>query len=609
MPPLALFSIFFLLLFMPAEAFSNSCVNHNHSIVQGARSICERDREEVKQAIEFAKEKKGKFQKAATEFSKNSNVGEGQSGMFRSLEQRSAQIAESIYTQEDKEKFRKENEKIQRAIKNSESSIGQLEKMKLERNYRLRSESDPNESEKLKTEIQAIDKAIYDHKETFKHANKSSKFIESTEKELQNAKSQFLAKSKEMGARAISLENGNSLAGSEGGKTILASPNGETFNGKPTMKLQEAVNQAKPGDTIQLTPGTYKEPVGINSKRDLTIQGMKDANGNPLAKFDGGKTPENIRYTEVIKDGKVQKYVVPNENDFAMFKVKDSNGVTIKDVEIKNSWPNGIYIQDSQKTTIDGVKVTGSTNAVYAKSTNGNMGPLATKDITIQNSSWNQDPSGKIWTTNDWNEMHHGNQAYYNGAFLGGQNVQGNVLVENNTVTNAFNGVRLTCRNSIASSCNQNVTIQNNSFSKIRDNVVEPEDFATNWAVNNNTITDAHAPFSFDGVSGNVEIVGNTVTTTDRPSLLASGRTPATAGMDIQLASATQNPADFHDSGKVFKFDSSPQNLDIAVKNNNFDLQFSDGTRKSLCKGSSPSNIQWIGNTCTGGCDSIPACK
>jgi hypothetical protein len=198
---------------------------------------------------------------------------------------------------------------------------------------------------------------------------------------------------------------------------------------------------------------------------------------------------------------------------------------------------------------------------------------------------------------------------------VGGQNVQGNVVVENNTVTNAFNGVRLSCRNTSAANCNQNVTIQNNSFTRIRDNVVEPEAYANNWNVKSNTIVDAHAPFSFDGVSGSMVLDGNTVSTTAKPSLLTESRNPA-SGNGIMLATAPSNPVDLHNNGKVFKFDSESQNLNIVVTNNNFDQSFDNSTQvftssaagvesKKLCKGAMPSRVVWINNTCTGGCPSL----
>ncbi len=601
---------------------ANSCPNHRHALVQGSRTICEQSLAKFKNSKEFLQQKKESPQKASAAFSSSLGSAEGQSGMFRALEQRSAQLAESIYTEQDKKKFLEEKDGLKQTGQKAEAAVQRLEQMKADRARRISALKDPGEIEKMKTEIRAIDGALQDQRETLKIKEKMLKSIETTEVELKETKTKFMAKSKEMGARAMKMENGT-LTGGAGGETgpstILASPNGEPFQGKPTVKLQDAVDQAKPGDTIQLTPGTYKDPVNITGKKDLTIQGMKDANGNPLTKFDGGTTPESVRYTEFPREnGEVHRYVVPNENDFAMVKIKDSQGITVKDVEIKNSWPNGVYIQDSQKITMDGLKVTGSTNAVYAKSTNGNMGTLATKDITIKNTSWNQDPSGKIWTTNDWTEMHHGNQAYYNGALLGGQNVQGKVVVENNTVTNAFNGVRLTCRNTSAAACNQNVSIQNNSFTRIRDNVVEPEVYANGWSVKGNTIIDAHAPFSFDGVSGDMVIDGNRVSTTAKPSLMSVAREPA-GELGIMTASAPSAPVDLHNNGKVFKFDSSDKAMNLTISNNQFDQSFDNSTQvfssapanvdtKKLCKGAVPASVIWINNTCTGGCPTL-VCK
>lgn len=288
---------------------------------------------------------------------------------------------------------------------------------------------------------------------------------------------------------------------------VFASPGGgaAVLNGQSvsTTSLQSALQNAQPGTTIQLTPGTYSGAHVIQAHgrqgKPITIRGLGQ---------------------DTIYDGKLQ----PTQTGYCLV-VQDSAWINITNLHFRNCWPAAIAIADSAYLSLRALYAEGSRVMVYAKG-------LATHHLLVENSSWNQDPSGRVWRSIPWEESHHGKHRYFNGAMLYTNHILGSVVFRHNQIKNAFNGIQLVGDGDSAPAQNRNIEIYHNHFENIRDNPIEPENSAENLWIHHNSIKNAHALFSFTGVAGgNWYIFRNTGWFDERPG----------------------GPG--HNSGKIFKFD------------------------------------------------------
>ncbi len=269
----------------------------------------------------------------------------------------------------------------------------------------------------------------------------------------------------------------NSYATIEG-NTIYVSPSGgsKSFENRSvlTLTLKEALGKTRPGTIIQLLPGIYTGETllqkGGNPDRPLIMRGL-------------GKT--------TIFDGR-QK---PSDNVATCIKIDGADWIQIEDLAIKNCWPIGIHIHDSRYISVRKVNIIGSRHAIFASGKN-------THHILIEESRWVQDPSGALWKTIPWAEAHHGKFRFFNGAMLGAKKIKGSVVFRRNTISHAFNGVRLEGDRENPRTDNANVEIYENYFEYIRDNPIEPERSATNWWIHHNKIRNGFALFSFMGLHG-----------------------------------------------------------------------------------------------------------
>ena len=84
---------------------------------------------------------------------------------------------------------------------------------------------------------------------------------------------------------------------------VYVSPNGSDRNPgtekAPLQKVQTALNKAKPGDTIKLLPGVYREENltlvrSGSANKAIRIEGLRDSNGQYLAVLEpAGKVLKN----------------------------------------------------------------------------------------------------------------------------------------------------------------------------------------------------------------------------------------------------------------------------------------------------------------------------
>lgn len=115
----------------------------------------------------------------------------------------------------------------------------------------------------------------------------------------------------------------------------------------PLQKLQEAINNAMPGDTIFVERGVYREPTIIVNK-PLYIKGV----GYPV--LDGQKKNEImvIKSSNVIIEGfAVQHSGYSGYNDIAAIRIVNSRNVTIRNNKLDDTF-FGIYSQHAVSCTI-----------------------------------------------------------------------------------------------------------------------------------------------------------------------------------------------------------------------------------------------------------------
>lgn len=299
--------------------------------------------------------------------------------------------------------------------------------------------------------------------------------------------------------------------------------------------IARASQEGALGVTVELTPGTYRQPIVLDGVQGITLK------GGPQVVFDGGVVrPPDRPLQEVVEgsDGRVSwTPSYPDKDQAGLIAIRNSSDVRIEGIRIQNNWPNLISIHSSADVKISNVTFVGGTNAVYAQG-------RGTTGVSLNASTWMQDPSGppsQLWSSLDWAHVHHGKYAYYNGAFFQALDIDGAVTITGNRVRDAFNAIRIQRRDPTGATAG--ISIQGNHFERVSDNVIEPEGGSMkDWEVRNNTFVSFHKPISLDGVTKGENFVF------ERNRFVAGER----ARMQQDPASATDGSRHNGASGGVF---------------------------------------------------------
>ena len=214
--------------------------------------------------------------------------------------------------------------------------------------------------------------------------------------------------------------------------------------------------------------------------------------------------------------------------------------VEIADVGFRECWLAAVATYASSNIALRGSVIEGSTYAFLAVARQGV--PECAHTFEIVGNVWRQSPSTyrssptrcdihtdwscpvSIWADLPWAVVHHYFWSPLNGALFMAKDILGNVRIADNHVIDAYNGVRvrlskkcvedLRCRER----ANAGFEIVGNTFEKIRDNAIEPEERAAYWIIKHNTFIDVYAPISTDGVVGHDFLVfGNIFALDDVP--------------------------------------------------------------------------------------------
>lgn len=137
----------------------------------------------------------------------------------------------------------------------------------------------------------------------------------------------------------------------------------QTFTVQPGQSIQQAVDQARPGDTVQIAYGIYHERVVIDIS-DFTLVGIPNENGDwPI--LDGqNQLPEAVIASS--NNFSIGNLHVRNYNDNGIL-VEGSRNIHFHDIFAENTGTYGIYPVQSTDVLIERVEVTGADDAgIYA---------------------------------------------------------------------------------------------------------------------------------------------------------------------------------------------------------------------------------------------------
>jgi len=261
--------------------------------------------------------------------------------------------------------------------------------------------------------------------------------------------------------------------------------------------LQDALDRASPGDTVELRAGEHSHRATIRHGgrpgAPITIRGEEGAvlAGTPLP-----QPPDLFR---------MGIDALPSLATWAFLRILRCGHVVLRDVAIRSCWPTAVYAEDAWGLAFESCKVEGGSYPFFVRDTRPRT-PCA-RGIVVRGCNWVQDE--RIWKQLDWKRVHHGDHYHLNGALLGTSDVLGDIEFSGNDVRDAFNALRIDITAGLRDAYpeevarrNRNIFVHDNRFERIRDNVLEPETWAWNMHFHRNEVVDGHAPISLDGVGG-----------------------------------------------------------------------------------------------------------
>ncbi|MBD3288862.1 T9SS type A sorting domain-containing protein [candidate division KSB1 bacterium] len=272
-------------------------------------------------------------------------------------------------------------------------------------------------------------------------------------------------------------------------KQIFMSPDGNDSNtgtapDSPLANLNAAFNIAEPGDEIRLLPGRYFEKTSLilrkNGEFDNPITIMSHSTDTAsFAIIDGGAEPRTYG------SGMIIKYC---------------SWLTFKNLKFQNCWQDVIEIEHSSYISFTGCHFQGGRRVIYPQYEDCHH-------FLIDGCFWQQD--ARIYTELDWDEMHHGSLSYLNGSLFGSEQIAGGVVIRNNVIKDAFNGIRFTGDKNDRRQ-NANFEIYGNFIMNTGDNAFEPEDVCYNLHFYHNRLENSHAFISVDMIrGGDIYFYGN----------------------------------------------------------------------------------------------------
>ncbi|MEM6261139.1 MAG: T9SS type A sorting domain-containing protein [Bacteroidota bacterium] len=273
--------------------------------------------------------------------------------------------------------------------------------------------------------------------------------------------------------------------------TYFIDPAGDNTNAGlspafPFATIAYGFSVAAAGDTLLLTKGTFYGTTVLEDKngtpeRPIVLKSMA-ADPLDFAVIDGESPPSQ----HVNLHG---------------LHLKDCSWIVIENIVFRNCWRNVINLENSSYVTVLACHFSSGKEVVYPHGEEAHH-------ILVEN-CYVRHPD-EVWRGWSWESIHHGAYQFYNGGLLHPRRSGGGHVLRGNTGINLFNAFRTRPGNIKQDG---NIEIYDNSFSNIRDNDFEPEDWAWNLHYHHNWHRNVHKAYSIDDVrGGNMYIFGNTYT-------------------------------------------------------------------------------------------------
>lgn len=290
------------------------------------------------------------------------------------------------------------------------------------------------------------------------------------------------------------------------------------------QNIANDVKFLRAGDILELEECDYRSPVFIDglggtASKPITIRSRGGARFTSAETFSAAKS----RINKLVKRRQESGYFpsIGQTADEAWLILRNCRYIVVESLNFEGCWPGSIYVDQSQNITVRDVHFLEGTIAIGV---NGK----SSRDILVEDCTWQQDVSAAhdMWKTIPWTRIHgHKNNAYggdgtvnvredyrlYDGDFFRAWEMPGNVTIRNNYIKDAFNGIHFFNRRSFDSQFDKdgslvagppngaaNVVIENNTFERIRDNIIEPEEGAWNWVIRHNAFLDFYRLFSLE---------------------------------------------------------------------------------------------------------------
>jgi len=164
--------------------------------------------------------------------------------------------------------------------------------------------------------------------------------------------------------------------------------------------IQAAVDAARPGDTIEVEPGTYRESVLVDID-GITLRGLMDGGRRAVLDGDGERTDAVIasghRFT-------IEGFAVRNYTSNGII-VHGATGVVFRDLQVENTGLYGVYPVECKDVLVERVLVTGARDAaIYVGQS---------RDIVVRDNEVRGNVTG-IEIENSTNALVEGNHAHDN---------------------------------------------------------------------------------------------------------------------------------------------------------------------------------------------------
>jgi parallel beta-helix repeat protein len=173
-----------------------------------------------------------------------------------------------------------------------------------------------------------------------------------------------------------------------------------TVRVKAGEAIQAAVDAARPGDTIEVEPGTYRESVLVDID-GITLRGLQVGGQRAVLEGDGERTDA------VIASGHrfaIEGFAVRNYTSNGIT-VHGATGVVFRDLQVENTGLYGVYPVECRDVLVERVLVTGARDAaIYVGQS---------RDIVVRDNEVRGNVTG-IEIENSTNALVEGNHAHDN---------------------------------------------------------------------------------------------------------------------------------------------------------------------------------------------------